>query len=115
MEPKSLIWWTSERDCHLVDAIFETDGSEDSALGSPTWPDYLRSQYNSRHGRNGRGRLWADISLSDVDVRPWPTTPFARELRENYGGIVIRPEHMHHVASLPGIVTGLDLVIASSP
>jgi hypothetical protein len=94
MEP--LIWWTSQWDCEAIT----------SRAG---WPKYLREEYESRHGRNGRGRLWVAKRFGTVAVDPWPETPFANRLGEDYAGIVIDPKDAALLRALPGIVTNTAL------
>lgn len=100
-EPQFAIWWTSQPDCEAIgDALPET------------LPAYMRQQYRSRLGRNGRGRLWLSTALGlpvhfGVD---WPdSTPLADRLGADYGGIVIRAADAPLLAEMPGIVTGLDV------
>jgi hypothetical protein len=98
-----LIWWTSEADCLAITRRRE------GCLNVPGAPAYLRKQYSSRYGRNGRGRLWVAKQFGEVAVDPWPNTPFARRLGNACAGIVIAPEDLRFIAKLPGVVTDLRL------
>lgn len=95
-----LIWWLNQADCQAI-------GQELTA----EVPQYLRDQYRSRLGRPGRGRLWqsSEAIPDDVSVDPWPDTALARVFSGDYGGIVIRPDDLPHVAQLPGVVTDTTL------
>lgn len=93
------IWWTSQRDCELI---------EERELFSETIPDYIRVEYRSRLGRNGRGRLWVHESLSANDIE-WDASKPASRLAEERGGIVIHKEDSQHVFGLPGFLTDTKL------
>lgn len=90
-----LVWWTPN------DIIQNKTG----------WPEYIKAQYDSRRGRNGRGRLWVDRQFGEVAIEPWPETPFAEYIGEYMGGIVIRAEDADIVKSASGVVTDLSLNI----
>jgi hypothetical protein len=87
-----LIWWLNQRECESIGEELPKE-----------FPRYLRSQYSSRYGRAGRGRLWADAQFGDVAVEPWPSTPLAKFLGAYSGGIVIRPAEHIWVEDYPGI------------
>jgi hypothetical protein len=97
-----LIWWTNQHDCEEVG----------SYRGAVDVPDYISSEFRSRYGRPGRGRLWIPNSLSaEVPVPPisipFPETPLANVLGNSYGGIVIRARDVECLRDLPGVITDL--------
>jgi hypothetical protein len=97
---KYAIWWLNEESWELV-----------QALGAPfsTWPEYIQTEFQSRGGRPGRGRLWvaADIEFAGMQ---WQSGQKAFDMvGESYGGIVIRIEDVAHVMSLPGFVSDSEL------
>jgi hypothetical protein len=93
-----LIWWLSQDECEAI-------GEE----LPKTFPAYMRNEYASRLGRNGRGRLWVDKQFHVAEVKPWPSTSMGKFLGEKCGGIVIQDVDKKHLAKLPGIVTDLKL------
>lgn len=107
-----LIWWTNQADCEAIDTTCpyaEREGELDARF-----PPYLRSQYSSRYGRNGRGRLWVDEQFGKVRVDPWPQTELGNVLvntylSQSYAGIVIRDEDGPLLDEMPGVVTTLGL------
>jgi hypothetical protein len=94
------IWWVDQAACEKIAA---------EGLLKENVPQYLRDQFNGRFGRPGRGRLWSDGQFGDAQVCPWPKTALAEELSKDSGGIVIWAKDHSFVASLPGIVTDLEL------
>lgn len=92
-----LIWWLSQDECEAIG-----DELADSV------PDYIRKEYRSRLGRNGRGRLWSDEQFGDVGI-PWDTTKPVSRLADKRGGIVINLGDGPHVFGLPGFLTDLRL------
>lgn len=105
-----LVWWTNERDCRLIGSIYAPlteDQREDAA--PPSWPAYLMKEYQSRYGRNGRGRLWSALEFGAVEVAPWLDTAFAGQVGEYYAGIVIKKDDLSAVIGLPGVITDLSL------
>lgn len=100
-----LVWWTSQVECELI-------GEE---LPEAV-PMYIRKEYRSRFGRNGRGRLWVADEINSGDMA-WDESKPAARLANERGGIVIRPEDASHVVALPGFLTDwqLDFVRALSP
>lgn len=92
-----LIWWTDQEEC-------ETFGWEPT----DTFPQYLQSEYRSRLGRAGRGRLWAANEIGEVGI-PWDESKPASRLAGKRGGIVIWKIDAHHVFGLPGFLTDLRL------
>lgn len=102
------IWWTSETDCL---AIGEPSGDEPDLPALAACPDYIRDQYHSRYGRNGRGRLWVADRFGDCHVARWPDTDLARAIARTSGGIVILGEDAPLVRPLPGVVTDFNLEI----
>lgn len=99
-----LVWWTSEEECEAIHHQF------------PMWqwqlpytvPTYIRSEYQSRLGRNGRGRLWVAEEIGEVGI-PWDETKPASRLAGTRGGIVIWKSDAEHVFALPGFLTDLRL------
>jgi hypothetical protein len=93
------IWWTNQEDCEAI-------GEE---LPEQV-PEYIREQYQSRSGRNGRGRLWVSAHLGNVSIQ-WPEYENALEerLASDYAGIVINDEDVIWIVYFPGIVTNLSL------
>ncbi len=87
------IWWLDQSQSESIEE------AEASNL-----PEYIQSEFRSRHGRPGRGRLWNNFD-EKVEVNPWPETALARYLAEDSGGIVILTEDFEHVKNLPGTVT----------
>jgi hypothetical protein len=123
-----LIWWTSEADARQLGephALADFEGyPEDLATVQAlpgilwreriTWPEYLWIEYRSRYGRAGRGRLWVALHVIErfgrgIRVSPWPTTALGQRLGREAGGIVVMPEDLPLVRSLPGLVTDLEL------
>lgn len=98
--PALYIWWTDQR---------ESEEANGNLSGQPR---YLREQFASRYGRNGRGRLWTAATFGDVAVEPWPETPFARHLGDACAGIVIGADDVDRVRKLPGVITDFRLTRA---
>ena len=112
-----VIWWTNQTDCELLQAVCETEqggGAQFEGRAVPEeWPDWLKAEWASRWGRNGRGRIWnthAGALPNGVDFSE--TTPFAELIggsdlmgRHSAAGIVVPLEDLHHVIGLPGFVT----------
>lgn len=94
-----LIWWTTQGDAEAI--------GSDLPEGVP---EYMRSEWRSRLGRAGRGRLWVHPSLE------LPAS-FGFELRHvdnaicrwasGAAGLVLRAEDESHLRQLPGLVTTL--------
>jgi len=121
----TLIWWVNESVYKAVGLAFALDGDDeptDRVISAAGWmdrnalpkkfPEYLRTQYESRYGRPGRCRLWVADHFGDVSVKPWPKTPLARWLsNEDYGGIVIAVSEYVTLMNLnyPGVFTDLEL------
>lgn len=94
-KPTFGIWWTNQRDAEINEAY------EDRL------PEYLLSQFHSRLGRAGRGRLWVapDIDIQDI---AWPeNSPLADSAME-CGGIVFRLEDLATVKAMAGFCTDLE-------
>jgi hypothetical protein len=91
------IWWLTQEEC---EAIRQSDRN---------LPGYLGEEFDSRHGRPGRGRLWVPKNLGTAEVKPWPNKPMARFLGANAGGIVIDRDDVPMLAEFPGIVTDMEL------
>lgn len=96
MAEQYLIWWTSQEDCERIAPL-------------DTWPTYLYDEFQSRYGRNGRGRLWVPSKFKDAPdsvTIDWDTlTNWLCKAAEDAGGIVIKTEHVEQVQYLPGFVT----------
>jgi hypothetical protein len=92
-----LIWWTDQEECETIG--YELD---------PTFPTYLCREYRSRHGRNGRGRLWAAGEFRIMSI-PWDETKPAAKLADKRGGIVIWKTDAPLVFNLPGFLTDMKL------
>lgn len=113
-----LIWWTSEADCKALGEPFDSTDPDDTGdisayptftfldLSTVSWPAYLKTQYQSRYGRHGRGRLWVAREF-DFDDVTWDRTRVAVRLidAEGHGGIVVRRADLPLLRSLPGFVT----------
>lgn len=98
-----LIWWTTQSDCEAIDRA--------NAQSALPWPKYLRLEFSSRLGRNGRGRLWCSPALRNAPdgTNGWPNTPLAERLASDYGGIVIRASDRLHLDEMPGVITDFNL------
>lgn len=93
-----LIWWVTERDYDIIDELLK--------LGNVKWPKYLMSEYESRRGRAGRGRLWSGVNVDLPDMTVSDGDPVMKQIVEiDAGGIVIRRCHMLSVWSFPGFIT----------
>jgi hypothetical protein len=105
------IWWTTNEEAHRL-------GGEDELLSDARIPAYIRSEFRSRIGRNGRGRLWVAPEMEqlakgqEIKVEPWPTgkdeTPLVRYCAQA-AGIVIRADDASFLQGLSGIVTDFRL------
>lgn len=101
-EGKELIWWTNQEDSELVT-------KDDIAK----LPEYIASQFKSRLGRAGRGRLWvADLpefeAISKNGIMWYSNAPNIQYLIVA-GGIVIRNQDYFSVHKLPGIITSTNI------
>lgn len=116
-----LIWWTDAAECEELGRpmrpcdldVGETldDYAEPGFLildDDCGWPSYLGEQYGFRWGSNGRGRLWTADCMGEVRVSWDETKPITRRLKTR-GGVVFYARDIAVVATLPGIVTTLDL------
>lgn len=97
-----LVWWTDQPQAEAAQPLMQE-----------TIPLYIRSEFDSRMGRNGRGRLWSHADLpKHKGIFPWPDNDLAKVLgddRKGSGGIVILKSDWPHVALLPGLVTDMQL------
>jgi len=93
-----LIWWLSQADCTAIGE--ELPGR---------FPDYLQSEYRSRFGRPGRGRLWVPMGFPNVSVDPWPDSPLAKYVESQCGGLVFSLMDLFLFEEMPGIITTLKL------
>lgn len=78
--------------------------------------EYLNSEYSSREGRAGRGRLWISNVVRNKypevnnGIVPWPENAISRLINDlDFGGIVVLPEDLEYVKTLPGFVTDMQL------
>ncbi len=96
MSEKYLIWWTSQDDCERIVPL-------------ETWPTWLASEYKSRRGRDGRGRLWVHSNHNRAPLGAsieWDVYKnWLCKAAANAGGIVIPADAVKHVQFLPGFVT----------
>lgn len=103
-----LIWWTNQSDVERIEHL-----GLDGQLGH--WPKYIFDQFASRNGRNGRGRLWIDSSLTKPgmpqEVENWTEKNPVCRMAQDAGGIVILATDVGEVAHLPGFVTDFDMKI----
>lgn len=91
-----MIWWLTQANCEAI-------GSNPTGL-----PGYIFTEYRSRLGRPARGRLWVSAEIEWKGDATWLFTGTLASLLENAGGIVVRAEDVHHLATLPGILTAAD-------
>jgi hypothetical protein len=99
-----VIWWTSNAEADLIGEDPETVKG---------FPLYLRDQFQSRLGRNGRGRLWIPPQFSqEIKGIPWPEgkdeTPLVRYCAKA-AGIVLDVHDVPVLLGFPGVVTDLSL------
>lgn len=96
------IWWVDQLD-------YEAIGPELQA----EFPAYIRTEYRSRAGRPGRGRLWVAPEIEkayqcNIQVSEWPDSPMGRRLGL-CGGIVVRVKDVPRISLLPGMLTDFKL------
>lgn len=109
MSDQVVIWWTTDTDVKIV-------GEE----LSDCFPEYLRREWRSRVGRNGRGRLWIadeiERAVGPVEVWPWPDTPTADRCAK-MAGIVVFATDVRLLADndIPGELTNVFLQKVSLP
>lgn len=101
----SIIWWTNQDDTETVEEM------------QTNFPDYLQTEFRSRIGRNGRGRLWVPYQYMSQDWKiEWLDGPLFSKLEKSYGGIVMLAADINHVMNLPGIITDFNMrVIKAAP
>lgn len=97
MTDKLYIWWLSQEECEAIGDFL------DSSV-----PSYIRSEYLSRFGRPGRGRLWADPEMGIEEIQ-WNINKPASRLAEKRGGIVIKEKDVAYIFYKPGFVTDTEL------
>lgn len=101
------VWWLNQ-DCYLQMR------RQDKEKRLETY-GYLNQEYSSREGRAGRGRLWVANEIHDrypgkIEISPWPENVISRLINDlDFGGIVVLPEHLEYVKTLPGFVTDMQL------
>jgi hypothetical protein len=95
MTEKSLIavWWVNQADCEAIDETRITE-------------EYIHEEYQSRLGRNGRGRLWVPKGIQVQQVEVPKTVVY--EGQDTHGGIVIFKADVEKVRSLGGILSDAD-------
>lgn len=111
------IWWLSQDDCERMAWMMYPPASEsmppekyhellDKRQRESVLPAYIESEWYSRYGRAGRGRLWVppDIELREITFKG----PMAGSAI-HCGGIVLHMRDAMSVAFLPGFVTNLQL------
>lgn len=96
------IWWLSQDECEEIGDFLDSNV-----------PDYIRSEYLSRFGRPGRGRLWANPKIGLEEIQ-WNINKPASRLAEKRGGIVIRRADVRSIFYKPGFVTDLELNFINS-
>jgi len=101
-----LIWWTDQKECEALVAMNDLWSDYDATIEGV--PDYIHSEFCSRYGRNGRGRLWSHSQFGAVGI-PWDESKPAARLASERGGIVIWAKDVHVIFGLPGFVTDLEL------
>jgi hypothetical protein len=96
MKAKYIIWWTSNADAELIGEL------------PGTAPEYISTEFQSRMGRSGRGRLWVDksVPVSSID---WNGQHRNAAYCGESGGIVMLKEDYTHVKNLPGLVTDTNM------
>jgi hypothetical protein len=93
-----LIWWTNQADAERITK------EQIEAL-----PEYIQSEFDSRVGRAGRGRLWVHESIDLSGIEWNEKSPFSNYCLES-GGIVFRKEDLLKVRDLPGQCTDLQMM-----
>lgn len=123
-----LIWWTSQEDCEQIGEPIAELGLMEYAqeVGGDTsifiledslpWPEYIKNEYSSRFGSNGRGRLWLslDFAKRDIEVDQYffeNSRPLVKAIKESCGGIVILQEDGLVLCAWPGFITDFSLQI----
>jgi len=101
-----LVWWTSQDECEALTATNPLWSDYDATVDGV--PDYIHSEFCSRYGRNGRGRLWVASQFGSVGI-PWDETKPAARLAGERGGIVIWAKDAQVVFGLPGFLTDFEL------
>lgn len=89
----------------------------EKAQSNPTTkelPEHIQSEFGSRMGRAGRGRLWIPphIELKGIDWNE--KSPLAKFCSEA-GGVVFEEEFLDKMLLMPGIVTNLNLLLVEKP
>jgi len=93
------IWWTSQTDYAVLGEV---------ALELLEAPQYLQSEYRSRLGRAGRGRLWSAPQF-DVKSIDWDEAKAMSLKLEDCGGIIIEDAELELCLKLPGLVTDMNM------
>lgn len=102
----TFIWWTDQCACEAIGPV----------LPKKDFPKWLRDQYESRVGRNGRGRLWSakqfeSASIADCIAAFDAFTPMSRWLENSFGGILIDETQAKNLRrrGYAGLLTDLQL------
>jgi hypothetical protein len=101
------IWWLSQHNMQAIEA--------NGGLGDDL-PSWLKTEFRSLYGRNGRGRLWVseafdvngESTISAIQF-PEPPTFLSAYLSEHCGGIVIAETLASQLIGMPGVITDLRL------
>tara|TARA_R110002020_G_C15754156_1_gene726420 strand:- start:171 stop:473 length:303 start_codon:yes stop_codon:yes gene_type:complete len=97
MSRELLIWWTTQEDCEKI-----------QQMDSVKIPNYIASEFESRCGRNGRGRLWVPDPIGLTSIK-WNEDSPVSERCEKSGGIVFYSDDIVFIEDLEGVITDLNL------
>lgn len=102
---KFLIWWTTQAEAEVIGNEYG-DGLVEGI------PEYIRSEWASRRGRPGRGRLWIARELTAEGMPNGIETPGRTGITRyldagSAAGIAIRAKDVGFLRELPGLVTTL--------
>ena len=100
-----VIWWMSAPECRSL-----TERMENGAFEN--WPEYLRAEIRSMHGRNPKGQLW--VNPKHMAVCPNVPPEYLHRIDDNKGGICILIRDIKYVRSVPGVVTDFRLNVLES-
>ncbi len=99
-----LVWWTDQQQAEVAAQMLKR---------TSLVAKYIREQFSSRMGRNGRARLWSHPHLpKHKGIFPWPDNDLAKALaddRTGSGGVVILKTDHVYVHNLPGLITDMQL------
>lgn len=97
-EKNVLVWWTSQADCEKIVDL------------PPHIPDYIISEFDSRYGRPGRGRLWVNQQF-DIRGINWDDAHPVAAKAIDCGGIIIEADDAAFIKDYPGFITDVNLNI----